>query len=964
MFDRLHLKLPVPSSEFKVRTSPIDARCSNFIFIFRSLGFRVQSRGLSPSDLRRPRISWLATVVFSLWLTHLSLGAPLSDPAVDDYNVRLATQTFAGLYQFTTNTLLVETAQAIRGLGCDTIKLYLGNSYPRQYHFNLAPNVTNLLTLSRDDPSCRSVLGMPFRHIIAWAYPFGNGDAPFTDGNYTSAEQADDYREMYDLTQYLLTNYNNSGKTFYLGHWEGDGYLSVNNWSTNPSPAVIQGMILWENTRQKAVDDAKAKTAFSNVNVYYYAEANRVRDAMVNGPDNNQRVINMVVPYVTNLDLISYSSYDAMNLDSNSLYSTLDYMMAKLPTAKASPALGQRLWIGEYGWGGDSTAAQEPLSRAYVQRLLNWGPRFILFWEIYNNETNRNFCLIDPTGAKVPCYYLHQRFINQARLATAQFKETHSRLPGDSEFAGLLGPMLNQPLPPPVSLTLSNLPPALTGTSATLAGQLTQGIYGDDQAAVWVFWGKQDGGPVRANWESARFLGVNTNFNPSKFSTTVEGLATQTNYHFRFYATNAAGEAWAPTSAFFSTQTLNPADYGSRMEITFSGYNRAGGLADFPVLLALNTNLTGFSYYRFASPNGGDLRFTDASGSMMVPHEIDEWDTGGTSYVWVKVPELAGTNESLWAYWGNPLATNPPAWSTNGSTWLPGYQSVWHLKESHFPYQDSLQNDPIVSGGTPGSAPGIVGHGLLFDGSMEYLNAGVVGLSNAFTFSAWVNIDPSATGIQTVCANKPGGWNTDGFALYVNTYLTTDHKLLFESGNGTNGQTAATAANLVTPGIWHQVAAVVDQATASVRLYVDGVDQTQSIAVQADFNARGELDLGRFTNGSYYFKGAIDEVRIEQGGRSPDWIWANWSTIAQNSALASYAQVALQPMLLSVSVLPTGLVAKWAASGVGLALFSATNLAPPALWQRVTNLPSLINGQWQIAPSATNGSYFFRLQAP
>jgi hypothetical protein len=169
-----------------------------------------------------------------------------------------------------------------------------------------------------------------------------------------------------------------------------------------------------------------------------------------------------------------------------------------------------------------------------------------LFWEIYNNEENRNFCLIDATGTKTPSYYLHQRFINRARLATAQFKETHLRLPSDAEFADLVGPMLSQPLAALVSLTVSNLPAAVMGSSAALSGWLSQGVYGDEQAAVWVFWGRQDGGTVRGNWEDGRMVRVNTNFNPTTFRTTVEGLAPQTNYYFRFYATNASGEAWAP----------------------------------------------------------------------------------------------------------------------------------------------------------------------------------------------------------------------------------------------------------------------------------------------------------------------------------------------------------------------------------------------------------------------------------
>src|SRR6266581_3219548 len=190
-------------------------------------------------------------------------GIPLSDPSIDSYNVRLGAQTFSGLYQFTTNTLLVETANAIHDMSSDTIKMYIGKDYPRQYHLTLPSNVTNLLTLARDEPSCRHVLDMPFHRFIAWIYPFSNPDAPFQNG-YTATEANNDYRETYDLVHYLLTNYNNSGKTFYLGHWEGDGYFTP--WTTNPSPTAIQGMIDWQNTRQKAVDDAKSGVVYSNVN--------------------------------------------------------------------------------------------------------------------------------------------------------------------------------------------------------------------------------------------------------------------------------------------------------------------------------------------------------------------------------------------------------------------------------------------------------------------------------------------------------------------------------------------------------------------------------------------------------------------------------------------------------------------------------------------------------------------------
>src|SRR5258708_2174146 len=92
--------------------------------------------------LRAVYLSIFALVFSAAGLSH---GAKLSDPEVDHYNLRVGTQTFSGLYQFTTNTLLLETAQAIQDMGSDTIKLYLGYDYVKQYHQTLPSNITNLL---------------------------------------------------------------------------------------------------------------------------------------------------------------------------------------------------------------------------------------------------------------------------------------------------------------------------------------------------------------------------------------------------------------------------------------------------------------------------------------------------------------------------------------------------------------------------------------------------------------------------------------------------------------------------------------------------------------------------------------------------------------------------------------------------------------------------------------------------
>ncbi|MDE3066326.1 MAG: DUF2341 domain-containing protein [Verrucomicrobiota bacterium] len=896
-------------------------------------------------------------------------AATLSDPQVDAYNVRVGTETFAGLYKFTTNTLLVETAEAITNLGSDTIKFYLGYDTSFQRGVTLTPNITNLLTLARDEPSYRKVFDMPFRHYIIWAYPFANSDDWWGSG-YNATQGAKDYGEMYDLTRYLLTNYNNSGKTFYLGHWEGDGYLKVNDWTTNPSPATIQGMIGWLNNRQQAVDDAKRDTVFTNVNVFNYTEANRVRDAMLDGPTNNQRVINYVVPYVTNLDYLSYSSYDAEDLSASDLHATLYYMQSMLPANKAGSVPGERIWIGEYGHGGWSTDSQEPFNRGYIQRLLNWNYNgqvvpFILYWEMYDNEAGKNFCLIDSNNVKTASWYLQNYFINDARLRVAQFKETHGRLPTDTEFVSLVSPLLDQPLPAPVPLSLTDLGTTmLTNTSVTVSGSLAQGVYGDDQARVWVFYGRKDGGTTPGAWENSRFIGVNTNFNPTTFVATLTNLVSQTNYFFRFYATNASSSAWAPSSAQFGTQTLNPSDFGSRLKVSFAGYHRAEILTNFPALVILSTNLPGFSYRQFASPSGGDLRFTDGGGWRLIPHEIDEWDTNGTSAVWVNVPLLSSSTDCIWAYWGNPAAANPPFYTTNGAAW-PGFDLVWHLKENGFPFADGTLQHPATNGVTPVLNGGVIGHGESFDGFTEYLDAGTVNLGTAFTLSAWVNVALNAGNIQSVWANGAGGYNSAGFRLFVNSYNTSDGKVLLETGNGSQGAAAATGTGAVSFGQWHLLTAAVDEAAGAARLFVDGADETQSGPALTDFANQSDVNLGRFTNSVYYFKGALDEARIQSGVQSSNWIWASWATVAANAALETYSAVAREiPALTIGAVGGSGTLLTWPGSGVGFALYSASNLTAPVVWTQATNSPVLADGRWQVDLAANNhGACFYRLKS-
>lgn len=513
-------------------------------------------KSLKPNQLNR-----IHALLWTVLLHALSLSAgnppavssPASKPALvrdaeaDVFNYGIGTQTFSPLYHFTDKARLVETAEAIQGMGSTTIKFFLGKGFDQQYSVKLPSTITNLVALAQNEPSCRAVLDMPFQQFVLWAYCF-TSPGWWADG-FSAEERQAEYREIYDLTRYFLTHYANSGKRFYLGHWEGDWYLLPGyNASIIPSPTAIQGMQDWLNTRQQAVDDAKRDTPHRGVDVFAYAEVNRVRDAM----DGKKRVINAVVPGVTNLDFVSYSSYDMQDLKAADIIATLNYAESQIPTNKVGSISGKRLFIGEYGWGAEPPDIQESRSRKYAQTLLGWGCPFVLWWEIYNNEPDRYFYLINPKGEKTPNYYFHQRFLNVAKLWVAEFKQTNGRIPTIKEYQSWTFTQLNAPMDPSVSLNVNNRSATKADPNvAVVTGTLRQGIYGDSWGRVFVAWGTRDENTNAAQWEHTADLGTNSRFGTNPFNARLGALEPNTTYHYRFYSTNTTGIAWAETSSSF-----------------------------------------------------------------------------------------------------------------------------------------------------------------------------------------------------------------------------------------------------------------------------------------------------------------------------------------------------------------------------------------------------------------------------
>ncbi len=137
----------------------------------------------------------------------------------------------------------------------------------------------------------------------------------------------------------------------------------------------------------------------------------------------------------------------------------------------------------------------------------------------------------------------------------------------------------------------------------------------------------------------------------------------------------------------------------------------AGTQTDFPVLVTISA-----AQAAQMQAAGQDLRFVDADGTLLA-YEIESWNPGGTSYAWVKVPQLDTVSgaDFIRMYWGNAGAVDA---QNAAGVWSNGYNGVWHLNNN---VQDSTGTNTAVNNGTTALA-GEIAQGQDFNGTGNYVD--------------------------------------------------------------------------------------------------------------------------------------------------------------------------------------------------------------------------------------------------
>jgi len=195
-----------------------------------------------------------------------------------------------------------------------------------------------------------------------------------------------------------------------------------------------------------------------------------------------------------------------------------------------------------------------------------------------------------------------------------------------------------------------------------------------------------------------------------------------------------------------------------------------------------------------------------------------------------------------------------PIYNTKG---LVGY---WKFDEGSgtTAYDSSGYNNNGTLYNNPTWTTGKVGGALSFDGVNEYVDAGnreSFNMSNAITIAAWIYPRYSGNNEQLIIYKGGPGLNTTGWRVGTKYGYIRIHYF--------DGSEQRSITNIsYSPNQWYHIvfSGLVD---GGMKAYLNGVVQPTTSGFTNGLTTNAlNLNIGRYSLGSYYFDGLIDEVRI------------------------------------------------------------------------------------------------------
>ncbi len=303
--------------------------------------------------------------------------------------------------------------------------------------------------------------------------------------------------------------------------------------------------------------------------------------------------------------------------------------------------------------------------------------------------------------------------------------------------------------------------------------------------------------------------------------------------------------------------------YRFKYEIPNANLPDGESLTDFPLHIDL-TNDAPAEFWTHVKSDGSDIRVVDNDDSTQLTGcHLEGWDYANQKgHLWVKktIAQDTGANtDCVYVYYGNAGASAD--WGKAG-TYKADYKAVWHLDETTGHYLDatSNNNDSTAEDVTSRTAAGKIDNCPEFDGSSDEITItenGTLDFTKGFAIKAWIY--PHTTSDAHTWVGKRTNYRI----------AQNGQKLLF-TNFGIKDYT--TAGNYITAANqWYDIVVVFDDSD-DVLFYVNG-EWKETITGTADcVPCDTPLTIGQTNNGSNYFDGLIDEVRILGAIPSAEWI--------------------------------------------------------------------------------------------
>lgn len=360
--------------------------------------------------------------------------------SLENYNFVLGTNSFPTKYQFTNDSKLIEQAKQTKALGSNIFKTTISEKKLKDYGYK-PKDVDNIMDVLDLIPDYQKIFDMDFKYFFFWVHTATK--IKWKKG-ISKQQEKRLYKEMFNFTSFLLKEHNNSGKTFFIGNWEGDWLLhGEGNKKLTPSKETVENMTKWLQIRQRAIADAKSKSKSKNVNVYYYIEVNLA----LKGLEGGTCISRDILPNV-DVDFVSYSSYEASKkkdyqTNKKILVKVLNFIEGQLKPKEGLP-FKRRVFIGEYGGHAFDAKPKTHLRqfdnvKDIMQIAIEEDLPFALHWQLYNNEytkdgRSKNMSLINEAGKKRPMYYLHQNYYKQLNGYLKKYKLEYKTYPSYEDF--------------------------------------------------------------------------------------------------------------------------------------------------------------------------------------------------------------------------------------------------------------------------------------------------------------------------------------------------------------------------------------------------------------------------------------------------------------------------------------------------------------------------------------------------